>query len=120
MVWQQNPVTLRPLSEPQPDLALLKFRSDHYAEALPTAADVLLVIEVSDTTLDYDRGDKLNLYASHGITEYWIVNLQSKRIEVYRDPHANGYNGRLEFGAQDTVSPQALPEVKIAMEKVLS
>jgi hypothetical protein len=74
LVWQQNPVTLEPQSEPQPDLTLLKFRADRYAHALPTAADVLLIVEVSDTTLDYDRGEKLRLYARHGIPEYWIVD----------------------------------------------
>jgi len=120
LVWQQNPVTLQPRSEPQPDLTLLKFRADHYVHALPTAADVLLIVEVSDTTLDYDRGDKLRLYARHGIPEYWILDLQAKRLEVYREPHAKGYTRTLEFNVQDTVSPQAMPEAKIAMDKVLS
>jgi Uma2 family endonuclease len=120
LVWQQNPVTLQPQSEPQPDLTLLEFRADRYAHALPVAADVLLIVEVSDTTLDYDRGKKLRLYARHGVPEYWIVDLQAKRLEVYREPHAKGYIRKLEFNAQDTVSPQAMPEAKIAMNKVLS
>jgi Uma2 family endonuclease len=119
LVWQQNPVTLEPRSEPQPDLTLLKFRADHYAHALPTATDVMLIVEVSDTTLDYDRGEKLRLYARHGIPEYWVVDLQTKRLEVYREPHAKGYVRKLEFNAQDTVSPQAMLQAKIAMEKVL-
>jgi len=120
LVWQQNPVTLQPKSEPQPDLALLKFRTDHYAHALPVAADVLLIVEVSDTTLDYDRGEKLRLYARHGIPEYWIVDVSAKRLEVYREPHAKGYTRELEFNAHDIVSPQAMPEAKIAVDQVLS
>jgi Uma2 family endonuclease len=119
LVWQQNPVTLQPRSEPQPDLTLLKLRADHYAHALPTAADVLLIVEVSDTTLDYDRGEKLRLYAQHGIPEYWIVDVQAKRVEVYREPLFNGYVRKVELNLQDTVSPQAMLQVRIALEKVL-
>ena len=97
-----------PQSEPQSDLTLLQFRADHYAHALPSAADVLLIVEVSDSTLEYDRGEKLRLYARHNILEYWIVDLQMKRLEVYREPHTKGYAQKLDFNAQDTVSPLAL------------
>ena len=120
LVWQQNPITLVPQSEPQSDLTLLQFRADHYAHALPSAADVLLIVEVSDSTLEYDRGEKLRLYARHNIPEYWIVDLQMKRLEVYREPHTKGYAQKLDFNAQDTVSPLALLQVEIALEKVLS
>ena len=120
LVWQQNPVMLLPQSEPQPDLALLRPRADHYAQALPTAIDVLLIVEVSDTTLGYDRTEKLRLYARHNVPEYWIVDLQAKRLEVYREPHARGYSRKLEFDAKDTVSPQAMPQAKIPIGKVLS
>jgi hypothetical protein len=118
LVWQQNPVTLPPGSEPQPDLMLLKYRADHYVDALPTAADVLLIIEVSDTSLEYDRGEKLRLYASHGIVEYWIVDLPAQRFELYRQPSATGYASKLELGAGDSVSPQALPGVRISVAGV--
>ena len=119
LVWQRNPVALRPRSEPQPDLTLLKYRADHYVEALPSAGDVLLVIEVSDTSLEYDRGEKLRLYATHGIPEYRVVDVQSKRIEVYWEPDANSYARKLGFGTDDTVSPRALPQVKVQVGKVV-
>lgn len=109
-----------PQSEPQPDLTLLKFRTDHYAQALPTAADVLLIVEVSDTTLEYDRGEKLRLYARHSVPEYWIVDLQGNRLEVYREPHPKGYVRKLEFHAKDIVFPESMPQVKIALAKVLA
>ena len=118
LVWQQNPVTLPPGSEPQPDLMLLKHRADHYVDALPIATDVLLIIEVSDTSLEYDRGEKLRIYASHGIVEYWIVDLSARRFEVYRHPSATGYASKLELGTADTVSPLALPGVKVSVASV--
>lgn len=114
----QNPLTLMPRSEPQPDLMLLKPRADRYASSLPSAADVLAVIEVSDKTLEYDRGPKLSLYAHHGIPEYWIVDVQAKRIEVFRDPGPKGYTQELEFGPPDVVSPQALPGVSLNVAEI--
>lgn len=85
----QNPVRLSDLSEPQPDVAVLKPRADFYRNAHPTPGDVLLLVEVSDTTLDYDRKTKLPLYANSGIAEYWIIDLNAEAIEIYTEP-ANG------------------------------
>jgi len=81
----QNPIALRD-SVPEPDVAVVKPRSDFYAGSRPTAADILLLIEVADSTLEFDRTDKLQLYAESGIPEYWIVNLIDRQIEVYRQP----------------------------------
>jgi Uma2 family endonuclease len=114
----RNPLTLLPRSEPQPDLMLLKPRADRYGSSLPSAADAFLVIEVSDRTLEYDRGPKLTLYAQHGIPEYWIVDVQAKCIEVYRDPGPKGYTQRLELGPADVVSPQALPGVRLSVGEI--
>jgi Uma2 family endonuclease len=94
---------------------LLKPRADRYVSSLPSAPDVLVVIEVSDTTLEYDRGPKLSLYARHGIPEYWIVDVQAKGIEVFRTPTSTGYSQEPEFGLTDVVSPQALPGVKLSV-----
>jgi Uma2 family endonuclease len=116
----QNPLTLMPRSEPQPDLMLLKPRADRYASSLPSAADVLVVIEVSDKTLEYDRGPKLSLYAQHGIPEYWIVDVQAKRIEVFRDPASTGYTQELQFGPPDVVTPQSLPGVRLNLAEVFA
>ena len=87
----QNPVRLDDLSEPQPDFALLRPRADFYRGAHARPADVLLLIEVADTSLDYDRAVKRALYARHAIPEFWIVDLTSAEVEVCREPGADGY-----------------------------
>jgi Uma2 family endonuclease len=89
IVRQQLPVRLGDDSEPQPDIAVVKARSDHYKASHPTAADVLLLVEISDTTLRYDRDVKLELYAQRGVAEVWIVDLQGGRAQFNRMP-ANG------------------------------
>jgi Uma2 family endonuclease len=114
----QNPVTLPPHSEPQPDVAILKPGAEGAAPAVPRPDDVLLLIEVADTTLVYDRTTKLKLYAKAGIAETWIVNLQSKRVEVYREPTADGYSRMIELGPGDMASPSALPTVEVAVGEI--
>lgn len=89
LVSVQDPVRLAD-SEPEPDVALLRPREDFYAAGKPEAGDVLLVIEVADTTLDFDRQVKCAMYAEAGIVEYWIVNLVDDRLEVHRQPRADG------------------------------
>lgn len=114
----QNPVRLPPHSEPQPDFAILRPRAGDVASAVPGPEDVLLLLEVADATLAYDRGTKLPLYARSGIAESWIVNLQSTRIEVYREPTARGYTKRIEFRRDQRVSPLAFPTMSIAVAEV--
>jgi Uma2 family endonuclease len=91
IVWVQNPIRLDDYSEPEPDIAVLKPREDFYGKSLPTPADVLLLVEVSHTTLDYDQKRKLPLYARAGVPEVWIVNLTDERIETYADPSGDVY-----------------------------
>jgi len=113
-----GPVNLGEYSEPQPDLMLLKRRADFYSGKFPEAADVLLLIEVSDSSLAFDQGVKLNLYARYGISEYWIVDVEGERIVTYRKPTVKGYVGKSEFAAAETVVPQAFPELKIAIGEI--
>jgi Uma2 family endonuclease len=87
----QNPVQLSDLSEPEPDFLLLHPEPNFYTSRHPTAADVLLLVEVSDSTLRFDRNQKLRLYATHAIPEYWIVNLIDNCLEVYRQPQDGDY-----------------------------
>jgi Uma2 family endonuclease len=87
----QNPVRLNDFSEPEPDIALLKSRDDFYSQSHPTAADVLLVIEVAETSVEYDRSIKMLLYARAGIPEAWIVNLPKDIIEIYTQPKNGKY-----------------------------
>jgi Uma2 family endonuclease len=110
-----GPVVLGEFSEPQPDLMLLKRRADFYSGAHPVSADVLLLIEVADSSLAYDQGVKLSLYARYGVGEYWVVDVEGRCIHTYREPGAKGYARTLAFTAADTVTPQAFPDVKITV-----
>ena len=90
----QSPLRLDRHNEPQPDLMLLRPRADDYASGHPTAADVLLLVEVADSSLAYDRGPKLALYARHGVPEVWLVDLVSRAVEICREPGPDGYAER--------------------------
>lgn len=100
-------------SEPQPDIVLLRPRADFYSSAHPGAADVYLVIEVADTSVDKDREVKLPLYASVGILEAWLVNVAAGCLEVHRQPHANGYQEVHILQREDMVTPQAFPDLTL-------
>ncbi len=91
IVSVQNPVRLDDDSEPQPDIAILKPRADDYTTATARPDEVMLIIEVADSSLDYDRETKMPLYAENGIPEYWLVNLTSRVVEVHRLPQAGRY-----------------------------
>jgi Uma2 family endonuclease len=119
IVQVQDPVRLGDRSEPEPDLALLVARPDYYRAAHPTAADVLLVIEVSDTTQRYDRTVKAPLYARHGIPELWIVDLENGLVHFYRRPTGDSY---ADVSATDRpgVTPIAsLPGISVDLAGVL-
>jgi len=110
LVVAQSPVRLSEHNEPEPDLALLQPRPDFYAGALPTAADVFLLVEVADTSLEYDRRTKLPLYARHNIPEVWVVDLNTDTILVSRDPTPSGYRTSWTVGRGDRIAPLAFPE----------
>jgi Uma2 family endonuclease len=90
IVSVQGPVRLDDLSEPEPDFGMLKPRPDFYRDAHAQPADVLLLIEVADTSLNYDRAVKRMLYARHAVPEFWIVDLTAGEVEVCREPKADG------------------------------
>jgi Uma2 family endonuclease len=115
----QGPLRLGDDSMPQPDLMVLKPNDEGYREKLPDAADVLLLIEVSQTTLAFDRGQKLALYARHAIPEVWIVNLVSNVIEAYRDPAEGEYRTRTTHECDATLQPQKLPGINIGATDIL-
>lgn len=106
MVRQQLPLRLNEDSEPLPDIAVVRPRSDHYTAGHPVAADVWLVIEIADSTLRYDRDIKTRVYARAGVPEVWIVDLRADRVHVYRSPSTDKYEltetvrlGRLALAA---------------------
>ena len=98
-------------SAPMPDVAWVREQS--YRQGRPQPSDVFLVIEVSDSSLEYDRGAKAELYASAGMQDYWIVNLQDWCVEVYREPSASGYREKRTFDADAKVSPLAFENVAL-------
>ncbi len=95
IVAPQNPVELDDYSEPQPDIGLLEPRPDFYASGHPKPADILLIVEVADSTIKYDREVKIPLYAEDKISEVWLVDINQQCLEVYREPTPNGY-GQVE------------------------
>jgi Uma2 family endonuclease len=114
----QNPIHL-PQSELQPDIVLLRPRPDYYAGAIPQPADVLLLIEVSDTTVDVDRNVKIPLYGRNGIIESWLIDLTANVIEVYRGPAATGYRIKQTYGPGDDISLSALASLSVAADEIL-
>jgi Uma2 family endonuclease len=119
IVAVQDSLRLGNRSQPQPDLTVLKPRADFYRDAHPTAEDVLLLIEVSDTTARYDRTIKLNLYARHAVQEVWIVDLDNQMLRTYRNPVGEQYTEVMETASPGVLSPQALPRISIDMSKLL-
>jgi Uma2 family endonuclease len=113
-----NPVRLNPHSELQPDFSVLRPRADFRARG-PRPEDVMLVVEVSDTTLRVDRRVKCPLYVRAGIPEYWIVNLEAGYIEVHRSPKGDTYASVERKGPGDVVTIEALPGVTIAVSQIL-
>ena len=110
----QNPLVLDEYTEPQPDMVLLKPRDDFYTTAHPTPEDVLLLIEVADSSAEYDRLVKIPLYARSRIREVWVVDVVQKRLERYHKPQPAyaGYQ-HIEHYHEGTVSPEALPDIII-------
>jgi Uma2 family endonuclease len=115
----QDPIVLDDASEPEPDVAILRFREDNYRSLHPRPADVLLVIEVADTSVEYDRNVKLPLYAQAGIPEAWLVRLPDSCIEIHRNPGATGYQEMHTLRSGDTVSPLAFPDLELAVSVIL-
>lgn len=115
----QNPIRLSERSEPQPDLAVLLPRSDSYRRSHPGPADVLFLIEVSDTTVEVDKDVKLPLYARPGIRDVWLADLVAQRVEVHRDPSPNDYRSIRYAVRGDTISPLAFPDVTLRVGDIL-
>jgi Uma2 family endonuclease len=115
VVWVGNPVRLSTHSEPQPDLMLLKPRDDDYFQALPSPAETLLLIEVADSTLRFDRTVKVPLYARDGIAEVWIADLEHRRLIAYTDPAADRYQVERAFDS-GVVAASLLPQAQLRVE----
>lgn len=119
IVAVQDPIRLA-RSEPEPDLALLRPRADDYIRSLPEAADVLLIIEVADTSTEYDRLVKLPVYAAAGIPETWLLDLNRRLIEVYRQPGEAGYAEKRTLRSQAPLTLAALPGLALDFDEIFT
>jgi Uma2 family endonuclease len=115
----QNPVRLSPSSAPQPDLAVLRLREDYYADSHPVPDEVLLLIEIADTTVLRDERIKAPLYAEAGIPELWIVNLANASVEIHRRPTEAGYLLNSIARKGDSLTPEALPSLTFTVDDIL-
>ncbi|HEU4625537.1 MAG TPA: Uma2 family endonuclease [Steroidobacteraceae bacterium] len=113
MARMQVPVRLDDYSEPQPDVSVVAYREDFYVTRHPIASEVLLLVEVSETTLRYDQQIKGALYAHHGIPEYWIVDMKRKQLHVSRRPTSTGYVETVSIDRPATMPVIALPEAAV-------
>ena len=117
IIAAHNPVVLGGYGEPQPDIAILRWREDYYERAHPHAEDVLLLVEVSDSTHRYDRDVKVPLYASRGIPEIWLLDLQQPQLEIYREPVRGQYRQR-DCRRTGIIAPFLCPEAGIDLAEL--
>jgi len=115
----QNPLSLDNTSEPEPDVMLLRYKDDFYRSGHPQPSDVLLLIEVADTTIDSDRELKIPLYAEDGIIEVWLIDINNACIEVYRHPTEQGYQDMQKFYHGQNLSILAFPDLSITVDEIL-
>jgi len=119
IVSVQDPIHIDEYNEPEPDIALLKPREDFYTKSHPTPSDVLLLIEVSDSTVEHDRETKKTLYAEAGIAEFWLINLKNKTIEVYTQPKNSSYYSARILESGETIESAAIENLTLTVEEIL-
>jgi Uma2 family endonuclease len=119
IVSVQNPVHLSDYSEPQPDIAILRPKENFYEDAHPTATDIFWLIEVADTSLDYDKKVKLPLYARAGVPEVWLVNLPKSRLEVYYHPFNDTYQEIRLLHKEQTLVLNSFPDINLSISDLL-
>jgi Uma2 family endonuclease len=119
IVRVQSTTVLDPFCAPEPDLALLRPRDDFYAHKHPAGPDIFLIVEVADSSLEYDTTVKAEIYAILGVLEYWIADLRNDRLLVHTDPSGDAYRTIREFHRGDTIAPYLLPDCKISAAMLL-
>ena len=116
----QGPLRLADITEPQPDVQLLAPRDDRYVDGHPTQLDALLVVEVADSSLAYDRNYKSAVYSMRGVPELWILDVNTPRLFVMREPAELGYRVVMELEPGDAIAPLALPDLSFAVSDLLA
>lgn len=119
LLRMNEPITIPDHSEPQPDAAVVRGKADGYRKAHPGPKDVLLIIEVADSSAEFDVQIKSKLYARAGIPEYWVLNVKETALHVFTGPSAKGYKSIEVLDAGDTVRSRSVPGLKIAVKKLL-
>lgn len=119
IVRVQNPVHLDRYSEPQPDIVLLKPKDSFYRDGHPQPDDIYLIIEVTAGSADYDRDVKVSLYAKNGVREFWIVDLEKRIVETYREPSNGEYRNRKTYNPGDSLASESFPELRMSVSEIL-
>ncbi|OLE52008.1 MAG: hypothetical protein AUG51_20095 [Acidobacteria bacterium 13_1_20CM_3_53_8] len=119
IVRVQNPIRLDDFSEPQPDITLLQLRTDFYAQGHPTPSDVMLVIEVAESSTEFDRVVKLPLYAESLIPEIWLINLPDERVEIFSSPTHGIYQNSQELRRGDSIASHTISTLVLSVDAVL-
>ena len=119
LVSAQGAVRLDQYSEPQPDIVLLRARDDFYTKQHPQPGDILLIVEIADSSLDFDRQIKAGLYAETGVVEYWVSDIPHRCVWAYTDARANTYQTVRQYEAGDVILPTLLPECRILVDVLL-
>ena len=119
VIQVQDPIRLNDFSEPEPDIVLAQIDENNYTERHPKPEDILLIIEVSDSTLYFDRNEKGLAYSRAGIGQYLLVNVENNTIEDYRKPGDDGYGMKQTYKTGDKFSLLAFPQIEIAIEDFL-
>lgn len=120
IVQVQGSVRLDRFREPQPDIALLRPQPDFYASRLPGPPDILLLIEIAESSLHYDREVKARIYAQSGVQEYWLIDLDDRSASCYRDPRGGAYQTLRQCHPGQSIAPEALPQCAIAVDMLLA
>lgn len=119
LIRTQDPIQLDDFSEPEPDLAIVRGTVLDYAEQHPRPSDVYLIVEVADSTLNYDCETKDKLYARAGITDYWVLDLRNRQLHIFRDLTPTGYTSHLILTEPNQVSPLAFPSLTLSLTSIL-
>ena len=114
----QLPITLNPNSEPEPDIAIVRFHPREYLDGHPTGDDIFLLIEVADATLRRDCNHKARTYAKAKITDYWVLDVNARKMYVFRQPGEQGYQEQMLLDENATLSPLAFPEVEVQVNQL--
>ena len=118
LVRIQDHIQLSEYSEPEPDIAIVRLDSQKYLDHHPAPTEIFLLIEVADTTLAFDRGQKANLYAKAGIADYWILDVNARQVYVLRAPTSEGYQQETVFSSGSVLTPLAFPAVEVSLQQL--